>query len=87
VLSRNGDDRIQTLDALAHAVVEHFLPCGPIVEPSSGNGALLRARPRGADWFETQKGRDFLKAEGRWDWAVVNPPFSWCGALQIRRHL
>jgi len=76
VLPRNGDDRIQTPDALARAVVEHFLPSGRIVEPSSGNGALLRALPRGADWFEIQNGRDFLKAEGRWDWAVGNPPFS-----------
>ena len=76
MLPRNGDDRIQTPDALARAVVEHFLPSGRIVEPSSGNGALLRALPRGADWFEIQNGRDFLKAEGRWDWAVGNPPFS-----------
>jgi predicted nucleotidyltransferase len=27
------------------AVVEHFLPCGRIVEPSSGNGAFFRAAP------------------------------------------
>ena len=74
-LPRNGDDSIQTPDALARAVVEHFLPCGRIVEPSAGDGALLRALPRGADWFEIQNGRDFLNAEGRWDWAVGNPPF------------
>ena len=36
---------------------------------------MLRALPRGADWFEIQNGRDFLNAEGRWDWAVGNPPF------------
>ena len=71
-----ANDRIQTPDALARAVVEHFLPCGRIVEPSSGNGAFLRALPKGADWFEIQKGRDCLKAKGRWDWAVGNPPFS-----------
>jgi hypothetical protein len=76
MLPRNGDDGIQTPDALARAVVEHFLPCGRIVEPSFGNGAFLRALPKGADWFEIQNGRDFLKAEGRWDWAVGNPPFS-----------
>jgi hypothetical protein len=87
MLPRNGDDQIQTPDALARAVVEHFLPCGRIVEPSSGDGAFLRALPRGADWHEIQNGKDFLKAEGRWDWAVGNPPFSWCGVLQIRWHL
>jgi hypothetical protein len=54
---------------------------------ASGNGAFLRALPKGADWFEIQKGRHFLKAERRWDWAVGNPPFSWCGVLQIRWHL
>jgi hypothetical protein len=71
-----GDDRVQTPDPLARAVVEHFLPCGRIVEPSAGNGAFLRALPKGADWYEIQKGRDFLKAQGRWDWAVGNAPFS-----------
>ena len=50
-----------------------------IVEPRSGNGAFLRALPQGADWFEIRKGRDFLKAEGRWDWAVGNPPISQSG--------
>ncbi len=69
VLPRNGDDQVQTPDAPARAVVEHFLPCGRIVEPSSGNGAFLRALPKGADWFEIQKGRDFLKAKGPSDWA------------------
>jgi hypothetical protein len=43
---------------------------------ASGNGAFLRALPKGVDWFEIQHGKDFLKAEGRWDWAVGNPPFS-----------
>ncbi|MGA2660945.1 MAG: DUF932 domain-containing protein, partial [Verrucomicrobiota bacterium] len=56
VLPRNGDDRIPTHDALARAVVEHFLPCGRIVEPSSGNGAFLRALPKGGDWFEYDSG-------------------------------
>ena len=55
LLPRNGDDRVQTPDALARAVVEHFLPCGRIVEPSSGNGAFLRALPKGAEWCEIQK--------------------------------
>ena len=53
MLPRNGDDRIQTPDALARAVVEHLLPCGRIVEPSSGRGTahtrLLEKSPgRGA---------------------------------------
>jgi len=88
VLRRNGDDRIQTPDAVARAVVERFLPCGRIVEPSSGNGAFLRALPKGADWYEIQNGRDFLKAEGRWDWAVGNPPRKWTveASRKSKRH-
>ena len=46
-------------------------------ELGAGDGAFLRALPKGADWYEIQNGRDFLKAEGGWDWAVGNPPFSW----------
>ena len=57
-------------------MVDHFLPCGRIAAPSAGDGAFLRALPKGADWHENQNGRDFLKAEGHWDWAVGNPPFS-----------
>jgi hypothetical protein len=70
VLPRNGDDRIPTHDALARAVVEHFLPCGRIVEPSSGNGAFLRALPKGGDWFEYDSGmlvrRCALPERHRW---------------------
>jgi hypothetical protein len=76
LVPRNGDDRVQTPDALARAVVEHFLPCGRIVEPSAGNGAFLRALAKGAEWYEIEKGEDFLHATGHWDWAVGNPPFS-----------
>ena len=56
--------------------MDHFSLGGRIVDPSAGNGALLRALPRGVDWYEIEKGKDFLKATGRWDWAVGNPPFS-----------
>jgi hypothetical protein len=59
-----------------HYSTDHSLPRGRIVEPCSGNGAFLRALSRGADWYEIEKGRDFLKADGRWDWAVGNPPLS-----------
>jgi hypothetical protein len=29
----------------------------------------------GADWYEITEGRDFLKAQGQWDWIVTNPPW------------
>lgn len=28
------------------------------------------------DWCEIDEGRDFLAADGRWDWIVTNPPWS-----------
>jgi hypothetical protein len=53
-----------------------FCPAAASSSGASGTGAFLRALPRGADWYEIQNGSDFLKAQGRWDWAVGNPPFS-----------
>jgi hypothetical protein len=37
-----------------------------------------RPKPKKCDFagLVPRHGRDFLKAEGRWDWAVGNPPFS-----------
>ena len=57
-------------------MVDHLLPCGRIVEPSAGNGALLWALPKGADWYEIETGKDFIRAERHWDSAVGNPPSS-----------
>ena len=30
----------------------------------------------GCDWYELDEGRDFLTAQGHWDWIVTNPPWS-----------
>ena len=46
-----------------------------MLEPYYGKGAFARAMP-GCDWLDIAKGQDFLKAEGRWDWIVTNPPYS-----------
>jgi len=70
-----GDDCIDTPDWLARAIVRHFLPSGRILEACRGGGAFERAMP-GCDWLDVAKGQDFLKAEGRWDWIVTNPPYS-----------
>jgi hypothetical protein len=29
-----------------------------------------------ADWYEIEKGKDFLQAQGHWDWIITNPPYS-----------
>ena len=69
-----GEQAVYTPDKLAAEIVAHFRPAGRVCEPCKGGGAFLRAMP-GADWFEIDEGRDFLTAEGRWDWIVTNPPW------------
>lgn len=70
-----GNDCIFTPDDLALQIVEHFKPSGRICEPCKGDGAFLRAMP-GADWFEIAEGKDFMLANGEWDWIITNPPWS-----------
>lgn len=69
-----GEQAIYTPDDLAVVIVKHFKPAGRICEPCKGGGSFLRAMP-GADWYEIAEGRDFLKAQGQWDWIVTNPPW------------
>ena len=71
----DGKQEIYTPDDLARLIVEHFKPSGRICEPCRGGGAFQRALP-GCDWFEIQEGRDFMAAEGKWDWIVTNPPWN-----------
>jgi len=75
-----GEQAIYTPDELAGAIVDHFKPSGRICEPCKGGGAFVRAMP-GCEWFEIEEGRDFLTAEGRWDWIVTNPPWKDTGAF------
>lgn len=76
MVPQGGNDCIYTPDELARDIVKHFMPSGRIVEPAAGEGAFLRALPPGTDWFEIEKGRDFLTAQGHWDWLITNPPYS-----------
>jgi len=76
LVPRGGNDRIFTPDALAVDIVRHFMPSGRVLEPCAGGGAFLRALPKGADWYEIDLDRDFLAAQGHWDWLITNPPYS-----------
>ncbi len=73
-----GDDCVDTPDWLAHAIVQHFMPSGRVLEPCRGGGAFLRALPKNCkgEWCEIRDGRDFFSAEGHWDWLITNPPYS-----------
>lgn len=56
-------------------MVEFFKPSGRILEPSCGDGAILKYLP-GADWCEIEKGRDFFELQTVfYNWVVGNPPF------------
>lgn len=75
IAKNNGNDKIMTPPWLAEKIVNHFKPEGKILEPCCGTGAFLKFLP-GADYCEIDKGRDFLKVNGKWDWIITNPPYS-----------
>lgn len=68
-------DIVYTPDWVARDMVEFFKPSGRILEPSSGDGAILKYLP-GADWCEIEKGRDFYAVTEQYDWIVGNPPYT-----------
>ena len=46
-------------------------------DPCLGEGAFFDNFPtENKEWFEIDKGRDFLSSFGHWDWVVTNIPFS-----------
>jgi hypothetical protein len=67
-------DIVYTPDWVARDMVDFFKPSGRILEPSAGDGAILKYLP-GADWCEIEQGRDFFACQERYDWIVGNPPF------------
>lgn len=75
IAKNNGNDKIMTPPWLAEKIVNHFRPNGKILEPCCGTGMFLQYLPN-ADYCEIDKGIDFLKTEGKWDWIITNPPYS-----------
>ena len=75
LMAGTGEQEIYTPDNLAKLIVDHFKPSGRICEPCRGGGAFCRAMP-GCEWYEKSDGKDFMLAEGRWDWIVTNPPWN-----------
>jgi len=75
---------------LAKRIVEHFKPCGNVLEPCAGEGSFMNAlqkysenyQPIGIDWCEVSKGRDFFNWGAKANWIITNPPWS-----QIRQFL
>lgn len=75
IAQHGGNDCVMTPTYLAQAIVNHFQPKGKVLEPCCGTGNFLKVLPN-ADWYEINKGRDFLTAIGHWDWIITNPPYS-----------
>lgn len=73
--TKNGNDCVMTPLYLCKEIVQHFEPRGMILEPCCGSGNFLKVMPS-ADWYEISKGKDFLLAQGHWDWIITNPPYS-----------
>ena len=74
ITQKNGNDKVMTPIYFAKGIINHFKPSGNILEPCCGNGNFLKVMK--ADWCEIDKGKDFLKVSGHWDWIITNPPYS-----------
>ena len=62
-------DVVYTPDWAAQDMVGFFKPSGSILEPCSGDGAILKHLPAHTQWCEIEKGKDFLwgkKLVHRW---------------------
>ena len=77
-----GNDIVQTPDALAFAIVKHFLPqiTGTVLEPCAGGGAFLRAFKKcglkKVKSCEIEAGTDFFDFTEHVSWIITNPPWS-----------
>jgi hypothetical protein len=69
-------DAIFTPDWVAKDMVEYFKPTGKILEPCFGDGVFIRYLPKGTEWCEIDKGRDFFAWNEQVDWMISNPPYS-----------
>jgi len=80
-----SNDEVMTPPELCRAIVEHFRPCGCVLEPCYGSGNFAReleSRVSELHGCEIADGTDFFEFHGRTDWIVTNPPYS-----QFRRFL
>ena len=73
---KGGNDRIYTPDETASLIVNHFRPCGRILEPCSGGKAFVRALNGECEECEIDEGTDFMEWTDPVDWIITNPPWS-----------
>jgi hypothetical protein len=65
---------------LARQIIEHFTPCGKVLDPCMGQGVFYLQFPDSVarEWAEIEMGRDFMSIEydTHFDWVISNPPWS-----------
>jgi len=77
--SHSDRDKIYTPEPIAKQLITRipFSICNSWCDPCLGSGVFFNNFPNeNREWFEIDKGKDFLTANGKWDWCVTNIPFS-----------
>lgn len=72
----NINDVVFTPIKIAKEIIDIFMPDGKCLEPCMGEGAFFNLLPKGSDWCEITKGKDFYDYNEKVDWIVTNPPYS-----------
>jgi hypothetical protein len=72
-------DRIMTPESLAIKLIGRipYEKDDSWCDPCLGTGVFYNNFPtENKEWFEIDRGKDFLNADDKWDWVVTNIPFS-----------
>lgn len=68
---------VYTPRSLAKRIIDHFNPCGVVLDPCMGDGAFYdQIESETKDWCEIAKGVDFFSYDKKCDWIISNPPYS-----------
>lgn len=71
-----ANDAVFASKSLAKKIIDHFRPCGRVLDPSRGDGAFYDQIEGEKDWCETGFGRNFFSYRARADCIISNPPVS-----------
>jgi hypothetical protein len=73
-------DVVETPQALAATILQHFTPKGRVLDPCRGQGhafyKAMVAMSLDASWCEITEGRDFYDWKEPVHWIISNPPWS-----------
>jgi hypothetical protein len=72
----SSNDNIMTPESLAKNLIDHFNPCGVILDPCRGTGSFYNHLSGDVLWCEIEEGRDFFDFDEHVDWIITNPPWS-----------